>query len=79
MDGQAWGREQLLVANMTFEVLRFLMKDQNFVIVKLSVTVPERTANKITYFCCCYEQWLATAVKHTHTHTHTSRRIWRVC
>ena len=38
--GQPGARVQFLVTNMTFEVFGFLMLNQNFLIIKLTVAVP---------------------------------------
>ena len=40
MDGQTWGREQFLMADMALKVLGLLVECEDLVIFKLSVTVP---------------------------------------
>jgi len=40
VDGEAGTGVQLLVANVTFEMLRLLVLDQNLFVVKLAVAVP---------------------------------------
>ena len=40
VDGEAWPSVKLLVADMTFEVFRFLMLNQDFLVVKFSVAIP---------------------------------------
>ena len=40
VDGESGSRIQLLVADMTFEVLGFLMKSEYFLVVKIAITIP---------------------------------------
>lgn len=46
VDGKARCRVQLLVADVTFEVLGFLVVDQYLVVVKLPVAVPDHAKRK---------------------------------
>ena len=41
MDGQPRTRVKLLMADVAFKMFRFLMLDQDFLIVELSVAIPE--------------------------------------
>ena len=47
MDGEAWARVQFLVTNVTFEMLRLLMLDQNLFVVEFPVAVPIKS---VEYF-----------------------------
>ncbi len=40
---KTWSREKLLVTNVTFEMLRFLVKCEHFIVVKFTVAVPWET------------------------------------
>lgn len=40
VDGEPWGSVQLLVADMTLEMLGFLMKGQNLLVVKVTIAIP---------------------------------------
>lgn len=44
--GQPWSRVQLLVADVTLEVLCLLMVDEYLVIIKLPVAVPKTMSRK---------------------------------
>lgn len=46
MDGKARGRVELLVTDVTFEVLGFLVVDQYLVVIKLSVAIPDHAKRK---------------------------------
>ena len=47
MDGEAGARVQFLVTNVTFEMLRLLMLDQNLFVVEFPVAVPTKS---VEYF-----------------------------
>ena len=47
MDGEAGARVQFLVTNVTFEMLRLLMLDQNLFVVEFPVAVPMKS---VEYF-----------------------------
>ena len=51
MDRQARARIQLLVTNVTFEMLGLLMLDQNLLVVKLTVAIPALDENAVNMYC----------------------------
>lgn len=44
MDSKAWGSVELLVANVTFEMLGLLMEDKYFFIIKFTIAIPVMTS-----------------------------------
>lgn len=46
MDGEPGAGVQLLMTDVALEVFGFLMLDENFFIIEISVTVPEITAEE---------------------------------
>ena len=50
MYGEAWGRVELLVADVALEVLCLLVEDEHLLVVELAVAVPD-PRQEITYTC----------------------------
>ena len=51
VDRQARARIQLLVTNVTFEMLGLLVLDQNLLVVKLTVAIPALDENAVNMYC----------------------------
>ena len=47
---QAWPSVQLLVTNMTLEMLCFLVVNKNFFFIKIPITIPVRPLSRINMF-----------------------------
>lgn len=67
MDGQAGSGEQFLVADVTFEMLCLLVLDQDLLIVKLPIAVPESKPHRLVWKQR-FEDNQSTESKLTQTH-----------